>query len=102
MQNIVAFRRIDKSADEIIAVVNFAPVKRENYCIGVPYEGTYTEIFNSDSEKYGGSGISNDKPLKTRKIPMHGYDFSIEISVPPLAAVYLKNTKKDGLKNADK
>ena len=98
MQNIVAFRRIGKSADEIIAVVNFAPVKRENYCIGVPYDGTYTEIFSSDNEKYGGGGVHNESPLKTRKIPMHGYDFSIEITVPPLAAVYLKNTKKAGLK----
>ncbi|MBR2973579.1 MAG: 1,4-alpha-glucan branching protein GlgB [Clostridia bacterium] len=98
MQNIVAFRRIGKSADEIIAVVNFAPVKRENYCIGVPYDGTYTEIFSSDNEKYGGGGVHNESPLKTRKIPMHGYDFSIEITVPPLAAVYLKNTKKVGVK----
>ena len=98
MQNIVAFRRIGKSADEIIAVVNFAPVKRENYCIGVPYDGTYTEIFSSDNEKYGGGGVHNESPLKARKIPMHGYDFSIEITVPPLAAVYLKNTKKVGVK----
>ncbi|MBQ9097709.1 MAG: 1,4-alpha-glucan branching protein GlgB [Clostridia bacterium] len=103
MQNIVAFRRTSKSAEEIIAVVNFAPVARENYCIGVPHYGTYTEIFNSDCEKYGGTGISNKKPLKSKNIPMHGYDFSIEISVPPLAAIYLKIIKKDGLKkDADK
>ena len=101
-QNIIVFRRKAKNGDEIIAVINFAPVKRENYCIGVPFAGEYTEVFNSDSKQFGGSGAGNNLPLKSTAIPMHGLDNSIEIVIPPLSAIYLKCTKKTSEKRKEK
>ena len=59
--NIIAFRRIASDGTDLICVVNFAPVYHESYRIGVPYAGTYEEIFTSDAVPYGGSGIKNGK-----------------------------------------
>ena len=89
-QNIIAFRRIDKNADELIALCNFAPVVRENYRIGVPYKTKYKEVFNSDSEEFGGTGTGNPADLVAEEIPMHGFEYSISLTVPPLSVVYFK------------
>ena len=91
-QNIIVFRRIDKHGNEIVVLCNFAPVKRENYCFGVPYPGNYTEVFNSDSTEFMGSGVTNDT-VSTTEIPMHGFDQSISVTVPPMAVVYFKAPK---------
>ncbi len=95
-QNIISFRRIDKKGNELIAVVCFSPVVRHSYCIGVPYKGIYTEIFNSDDVKYGGEGNINATPIKSTAAPMHGKENSISITVPPLgiAIFEVKKTNK--------
>lgn len=87
-QCVVAFRRLDSKGNGIIAVCNFLPIKRENYNIGVPYKGTYEEVFNTDSEEFGGSGITNGKDIDSVDTPMHGYDQSLVITIPPLSALY--------------
>ncbi len=74
---------------EILVVLNLTPVPKENYRIGVPQKGTYTEIFNSDSQEFWGSGITNTD-LTSVNTPKHGYEQSIEIKVPPLAGVVFK------------
>lgn len=89
-QNIISFRRIDKEENEIIVICNFAPVLRENYRIGAPEDGEYEEVFNSDDIKYGGWGNCNEGIIKAENIPMHGYDQSISLKVPPMSTVYLK------------
>lgn len=89
-QNIIAFRRMDKNGGEVIAVCNFAPVERENYRIGAPYTGVYREVFNSDLACYGGTGCTNKGPIETEPVPMHGYEQSISLKIPPMAAFYLK------------
>lgn len=93
--NIISFRRIDKSGNEIIIISSFCPLSFTNYRIGVPYYTTYTEVFNSDDEKYGGEGVLNKKPIKAEDIQCHGMEQSIELKVPPLGVVYLlpKSTK---------
>lgn len=88
-QSIIAFRRIDKNGGEVIAVCNFLPVKRENYCIGVPNDGVYTQIFSSDSVEYGGSGLTNQN-IESVKTPMHNYMQSISLTLPPLSVIFLK------------
>jgi 1,4-alpha-glucan branching enzyme len=92
-QNIIVFRRIAKGGKEIIVVVNFAPVTRENYRIGVPRAGVYEEVFNSDLQKYGGLGNVNSFQIKSEHIPMHSHPQSITITVQPMAAVYFKFKK---------
>ncbi|MCL6087349.1 MAG: 1,4-alpha-glucan branching protein GlgB, partial [Actinobacteria bacterium] len=67
-----------------LACFNFTPVPRYNYRIGVPVSGEWKEIFNSDSEIYGGSGHGNYGKICSEKIKSHGKDFSISITLPPL------------------
>jgi 1,4-alpha-glucan branching enzyme len=89
-QSVIAFRRIDKSGRELIAVCNFQPVRRDNYRIGAPYAGVYEEVFSSDAPQYGGSGISNGSSIRSEKTPMHGCEQSISLTLPPLSVIYLK------------
>ena len=93
-QSVIAFRRIGKDGKEIIAVCNFVPVERENYRIGVPTPGIYTEIFNTDSVDYGGSGITNGDTIKSEKEPMHSCEESISLHLPPLSVIYLRCRRK--------
>ena len=57
--SVIAFKRTDKNGDEIVSVCNFQPIRRDEYCIGVPKYGLYDEVFNSDEERFGGSGVVN-------------------------------------------
>lgn len=93
-QSVISFRRIDKNGKEIIVVCNFQPVIRENYRIGAPVEGLYTEVFNSDDKRFGGNGLTNGKNIKSEDIAMHGYEQSIEITLPPLSVMYFTYEKK--------
>ncbi|MDD4699609.1 MAG: 1,4-alpha-glucan branching protein GlgB [Oscillospiraceae bacterium] len=92
-QSIIAFRRIDKSGNEIICVCNFVPVNRENYRIGVPQKGTYHVILNSDDEKYGGTGDGDKGAIKSENVKMHGYEQSIVLNIPSLSGLYLQVRK---------
>ena len=89
-QSIIAFRRIDKSGNEIITVCNFVPVARENYRIGVPKKGTYKRIFCSESEKYGGTVSAGAKSYKSESVPMHGFENSVALDIPAMSVSYFK------------
>jgi len=89
-QSVIAFRRIDKSGNEVAIVCNFLPEQRDNYSIGVPSAGTYAELFSSDSTQYGGSGITNGDSISTSPKPMHGYEQSISLTLAPLSVIFLK------------
>ena len=88
-QNIIAFARFDERGRELVAIINFSPVVREHYRIGMPQEGCYEEILNSDAVEFGGSGVTNPGPLATEPVAMHGCPQSLELTIPPLAAIYL-------------
>ena len=92
-QSVIAFRRIDDDGSEIIAVCNFVPVKRENYRIGVPDKGTYKVVLNTDAAEFGGSGASA-RSYKAEKEPMHGFEYSISMTLAPLSVMYLKAAPK--------
>ena len=89
-RNIIVFRRTDEKGGEIVVLCNFAPVTREHYRVGVPDATSYDEVFNTDDVRFGGSGVVNTGAIRVRKIPDHDMKQSIELTVPPLAAVYLK------------
>lgn len=81
---------IRKSKDSyLIIVLNFSPVVRTQYRIGIPYNDKLTEVLNSDDIKYGGSGVINTK-IETQKISSHHREYSTVINLPPLAGVVLK------------
>jgi 1,4-alpha-glucan branching enzyme len=75
----------------LLIVINFQPIYYEDFRIGVPDEGAYEEIFNSDALCFGGSGVVNHKPIKTIPYPWHGKDQSICIKLPPLGGVLLRS-----------
>ena len=84
-------RRARDPRDFIIAVANFTPVPRPAYRIGVPAEGWYREVLNSDSGLYGGSNVGNAGGVAAKPFPAHGYQHSISLVVPPLGIVLLKS-----------
>lgn len=97
-QSVIAFRRIDKSAKEVITVCNFLPQKRENYSIGVPVSGTYEEIFSSDSTEYGGEGITNGNHIVSEDKPMHGCEYSVSLTLPPMSVIFLRCRRRKAKK----
>ena len=84
------FRRIAKDGSDIVVVVNFSPEVQEGYRIGVPFAGTWEEIFSSDRTEFGGSGMSNGKVKTDNKKPMHGQEQSISISIPRFGVLFFK------------
>ena len=77
----------------VIAIVNFTPVPRRGYRLGVPVDGAYAEILNSDAELYGGSNMGNAGSVIAEATPSHGYAFSLSLTVPPLGFLLLKPNK---------
>ena len=78
----------------MVVVCNFAPVTREKYIVGVPDATSYDEIFNSDDVRFGGSGVVNKGAIRVKKVPDHDMAQSIELTLPPLAVVFLKGRKR--------
>ena len=76
--------------ETIVVILNFTPVPRAGYRIGVPHSGVYVELLNSDSAYYGGSNCGNAGILHTDATPWMGYTQSLALTLPPLAAIYLK------------
>jgi 1,4-alpha-glucan branching enzyme len=83
-------RRARDPQDFTVILINFTPVPRPAYRVGVPEWGWYRELLNSDSERYGGSNTGNGGGVQTEPIPTHGFDQSISIAVPPLGFLLLK------------
>jgi len=86
--SIIAFlRRAENPKDFLLFCCNFTPVPRQGYEFGVPEEGFYEEILNTDSEAFGGSNIGNGGMVSSRPIPRHNRAQSIAVTLPPLAVV---------------
>lgn len=88
-ESIIAFERIGKNGENLIAVFNFTPVERFDYPIGVEEEGSYGMIITSDHKRYGGE-TKRIKTYKTKKESIHGRDFRLELTLPSLGGVILK------------
>ena len=87
---------IRKSGDSrLLVILNFTPGVLQNYRVGIDGESVWTELFNSDDKNYFGSGIKSEGPVKTSNIAAHNRSHSIEITVPPLAGIILKEENID-------
>ena len=75
-------------APPVAIIVNFTPVPRPSYRIGLPEPGHWREILNTDSTDYGGGGLGNLGGIQAEPIPSHGFPASATVMVPPLGAVY--------------
>jgi 1,4-alpha-glucan branching enzyme len=94
-QSVISLLRRAASDDEpqVVIVLNFTPVVRTNYQIGLPFGGYWREILNSDSPVYGGSGQGNLGGVEAAPIPLHGRKYSANLTLPPLGAIFLVNEK---------
>ena len=89
--SVVSFIRRSKDAAEfIVTVCNFTPQPHSHYRIGVPEAGFYTELFNSDARKYGGSNMGNLGGKWTDEWAFHHFPYSLDLCLPPLAVLVLK------------
>jgi 1,4-alpha-glucan branching enzyme len=87
---VAILRRAARPEDAIAVVANWTPVPRERYAIGVPAAGRWVELLNSDAPEYGGSGMGNPVGVVAEPTPLDGYDYSLTLTLPPLAVLWLK------------
>jgi len=87
----ISYLRLGEPGDPpILVILNFTPVVRHEYRVGVPIEGEWAEVLNTDALHYGGSGVGNLGRVQTQSIEAHGHASSLEVTLPPLAAVWFR------------
>ena len=96
-ENVVAFlRKTEKSEETILAVCNFSPVSYDSYRVGVPFAGKYKEIFNSDSEKFGGQGVVNVRAKAAVHMECDNREFSLKLKLPAYGVAVFGCTPEKG------
>lgn len=89
--NVFAFLRFDAGGAPLLAVSNFSPVVRHEYRLGVPSSvSAWAEVLNTDAARFGGGDVLNPDPLKPESVAAHGHRTSVQLTLPPLATVWLK------------
>jgi 1,4-alpha-glucan branching enzyme len=90
--SVLSFLRRGKHRENFMVVVaNCTPVVREDYRVGVPELGYYREAMNTDAERYGGTNVGNLGGVRAEAIPWGNHPYSLNLRLPPLAAVYFKH-----------
>ena len=89
--SVLSYLRKDNDGHQLLVVLNLTPVVREGYRLGVPLAGTYREIFNSDSELYGGGNVGNGGQVNSEAVAFMGRQHSIALRLPPLSCLILDN-----------
>ena len=92
-QSIICFERRSRNGALVVVILNFTPVPRIGYRIGLPRGGTYSEIFNSDSRYYGGSDVGNGAGIEAEARAWMNRSYSASVTVPPLGAVIFAPTQ---------
>ena len=87
--SVLSWIRRDRKGRPVICVSNFTPVVREGYRLGCPEPGQYLEALNTDRTEFGGSGVGNPEPVEAEDQPMHDRPYSLCLTLPPLATVFL-------------
>ncbi len=90
-QSIISFvRHDDDPADDLVIVINFNPASYERFNVGVPTEGEWKVIFNTDEPEYGGSGFTDNASYMSAPYPWNGCGDQLTIALPGLAGLVLK------------
>lgn len=98
-RSIIAFIRKGKTKkDQLLFVFNFTPVLRENFQLGVPCSGTFTEVLNSDAAEFGGASTQSMLPLKAKNVPCNQWEKSITFDLPPLSCIAFRFSEKEPAK----
>jgi 1,4-alpha-glucan branching enzyme len=87
--SVISFVRCARDGAFVVVALNFTPVPRHGYRLGVPRAGDYSELFNSDSRHYGGSDLGNSGLLTAPPEPRMGFPASVALTLPPLAGLIL-------------
>jgi 1,4-alpha-glucan branching enzyme len=87
--NVLSFLRFGDDGPPLACVANLSPMPREGYRIGLPQGGTWREALNTDAVEFGGSGVTNGGAVRATDRSWHGLPFSVELTLPPLAVVWL-------------
>jgi 1,4-alpha-glucan branching enzyme len=95
-QSVVSILRSSARGRQLLGVFNFTPVPRVGYRLGVPVGGYWREALNSDAELYGGSGWGNQGGVEAEMDSWHGRPFRLEVTLPPLAAIFLAAERSQG------
>ena len=90
--SVIAFRRKDRKGRELVAVCNFCPVLRENYRLGLPKQGWYVPVLNTDDEEFGGYGFKPEI-VRTEKTPSHNQKQSGLFRIPPMSVCFYRYTR---------
>ena len=93
-EGVLSYRRMDARGREIVVILNFTPVKRENFRVGVPAHGAWREVFNSDWREFGGEGTCNGGVLESERIARQNLPQSLLLTLPPMSAIFLKVAKR--------
>ncbi len=93
--SVLAWRRLGGDS-QVMAVLNLTPVVRSAYRVGVPVTGQWLELLNSDAPEYGGSGVGNLGAVASEHVAAHGFDDSVVLTLPPLAALLLGPPDPEG------
>jgi 1,4-alpha-glucan branching enzyme len=88
--SVFSWLRRDRAGELVLCVANFTPVIRYDYVVGVPVDGEYREVLNTDSSLYGGSNTGNFGAIAASEAESHGRAFSLRLTLPPLATLILK------------
>ena len=87
--------RVGATGSVLANITNFSPVVRSDYRVGLPNTGRWVEVLNTDAEAYGGSGVGNLGGVSAEEVPWHGRPASANITLPPLATVWLRYEPED-------
>ena len=90
-------RRESSCGTWLVVVANFTPSSHSNYRIGVPVQGFYEEIFNSDAARYGGSNLGNMGGKFTESCNIHSYENALDLCLPPLSVMVFRHDPKRSL-----
>jgi len=87
--SVITFLRWAGGERPVLVALNFTPVPRQNYRVGVPIAGAWREVLNSDARLYGGSDVGNGGRVESEEVPWHGRANSVGLTLPPLGMVVL-------------
>ena len=96
--SMLSFIRRADDGEFVIAICNFTPAVRHGARFGVPKAGVYEEVFNSDAAEFGGSNVLNENDIPSQEVPWNNKAQSIQVTVPPLATIYLRLKKERPIK----
>ena len=96
-QSVIAFLRFGEGGEALLVIVNFCPVLRRDYRLGMPEGTVATPVFSGDRKRYGGTG-TRLRSVKATGAPMHSFEASGKFTVPPLSATFYRLKKQDNLK----